>query len=130
MLQHAPIVQHRHHIPPQRMSVAKVLQAYRTILREYKSEPDSGEALDELLTIAVTDDYTRTNKRSRHHPRKKVHEQTRITTIVNANKSQVQRTQLLHAASGGHLEHVGIRTRVNRGLRRLTPTTNANRMPP
>ena len=98
MLLHAHIVQHRHHLPPQRMSVANVLHAYHTILREYKSAPDPGESLHELLITAVTDEYTRANKRSRNHPRKKAHESTRQPVIVKATKSQLKQAQQLHAA--------------------------------
>ncbi len=98
MLLHAHVVQHRHRIPPRRMSVANVLHAYRTILREYKSFPDPGESLVELLTAAVTDNYLRTNKRSRNHPRKKAHEPIKKPVITKATKSQVQYAQQLHAA--------------------------------
>lgn len=98
MLLYAHAVQHRHHIPPQHLSVANVLQAYRTILREYKSDPDPGESLTELVIAAVTDDYTRTNKRSRNHPCKKAHEPTLKPVIAKAKKSQVQKAQQLHAA--------------------------------
>ena len=98
MLLHAHIIQHRHHLPPQRMSVANVLHAYHTILREYKSAPDPGESLHELLIAAVTDEYTRANKRSRNHPRKKAHESTRQPAIVKATTSQLTQAQQLHAA--------------------------------
>jgi hypothetical protein len=59
MLLHAHVEQHRHHVPPERLSVAKVIQVYCTILREYKSLPDPGESLAELLIAAVTGNYTR-----------------------------------------------------------------------
>lgn len=98
MLLHAHVVQHRHHLPPQRLSVAHVLQAYRSILREYKSDPDPGESLTEPVIAAVTDDSTRTNKRGRNHPRKKAHEPTPKPVVVKATKSQVLKAQQLHAA--------------------------------
>ncbi len=97
-LLYAQITQHRHRIPPQKMSVAKVLQAYRAILREYKSPPDFGESLHELLVAAVIDNYARTNKSSRNHPRKRAHEKTGEPIIVDASTFQVQQAKQLHVA--------------------------------
>jgi hypothetical protein len=71
MLLHAEQYLHRRHVPPKRMSVAAVLRAYRTPMREYKSDPDPGESLWQLLAIATTDGYERKNKASRGFPRKK-----------------------------------------------------------
>ena len=58
------------HIPARRVSVAKLLRAYRTAMNEYKTRPAAGESLTERLQQAVTDTYTRTNKASRDYPRK------------------------------------------------------------
>jgi hypothetical protein len=68
---------HSHHrligqgVPPERISFAGVLRAYRRALREYKSRPDPGECLTELLDRAIIDPYVRQNKASRDYPRKK-----------------------------------------------------------
>src|SRR5947209_7948242 len=58
-------------VPARRISVAGLLRAYRGALREYKSPPDPGESLGELLRRAVIDEYQRANKSSREYPRKK-----------------------------------------------------------
>lgn len=71
LLLHAAVHLHRHHLPVERLSVAVALTAYRTALREYKSHPDPGESLLEILTTAVVDDYHRRHKQSRGYPRKK-----------------------------------------------------------
>ena len=71
LLLHAAVQLHRRHLPPDRLSVAVALVAYRTALREYKSHPDPGESLSEILSTAVVDDYQRSNKQSRGYPRKK-----------------------------------------------------------
>lgn len=58
-------------IPARRISVAKLLLAYRRSLREYKSCADPGESLRDLIAKAVIDEYKRANKASRDYPRKK-----------------------------------------------------------
>jgi hypothetical protein len=58
-------------IPTRRISIAGVLRAYRRPMREYKSHPDPGESLTELLRRAVIDNYKRGSKASRDYPRKK-----------------------------------------------------------
>ena len=68
---------HSHHhllrrgVLPERVSFAGVLRAYRRPMCEYKSTPDPGDRLLELLNVAILDDYQRTDKRSRDYPRKK-----------------------------------------------------------
>jgi hypothetical protein len=68
---HAKVELSRLGVPARRISVAKFLRAYRRCLREYKSSPDAGESLNELLQKAVIDGYHRSNKSSRAYPRKK-----------------------------------------------------------
>jgi hypothetical protein len=58
-------------VPSGRMSVAKILHAYRKSMREYKSHPDPGESLCDIISKAVIDPYKRANKSSRDYPRKK-----------------------------------------------------------
>ena len=68
---HAQSVLAPERIPTRRISVAGVLRAYRRPMREYKSRPDPGESLTELLRRAVIDNYKRGSKASRDYPRKK-----------------------------------------------------------
>lgn len=76
-------------IPASRISVAGMLGAYRKSLREYKSHPDPGESLWDLLSKAVIDDYERANKSSRDYPRKKQHPATGAPKIRRATKAQI-----------------------------------------
>ena len=65
---------HHHHAAggePLRLSVAGVLKALRTPLREYKSHPDPGEDLTTLLDKALINNYHRTKKDSRGYPKKR-----------------------------------------------------------
>ena len=55
---------------PLRLSVAGVLKALRTPLREYKSHPDPGEDLTTLLDKALINNYHRTKKTAAVTPRK------------------------------------------------------------
>jgi hypothetical protein len=89
LLLHAEQYLHRRHVPPDRVSVANVLRAYRTPLREYKSHPDPGESLWNLLTAAVVDSYQRTNKTSRAHPRKKYESPPGPPKIQQATQTQI-----------------------------------------
>lgn len=66
---HAEYELAKRHVPPNRISVAGVLRAYRKPMREYKSRPDPGEHLRALLHRAVIDDYPRASKASRNYPR-------------------------------------------------------------
>jgi hypothetical protein len=71
MALHAEVQLAREGVAARRMSVAKILSAYRKSMREYKSRPDPGESLRELVSKALIDPYKRTNKSSRDYPRKK-----------------------------------------------------------
>lgn len=96
MLLHAEQYLHRRHVPPPRVSVAGVLRAYRTPMREYKSFPDPGESWEDLLKIALIDSYNRTNKSSRGHPRKKYDPPAAIPQIRNATQQQIHLAKQLH----------------------------------
>jgi DDE family transposase len=76
-------------VPARRVSVAKLLRAYRRSLREYKSHPDPGESLSELLKEAVIDPYQRKDKSSRDYPRKKHGQATGAPEIRHATKDQI-----------------------------------------
>jgi hypothetical protein len=76
-------------VPARRISVAKLLYAYRRSLREYKSPPDPGESLRELLSKAIIDAYERADKTSRDYPRKKYEPATGAPKVHNATKDQI-----------------------------------------
>jgi hypothetical protein len=76
-------------IPARRLSVAKLLRAHRRSLREYKSPPDPGESLRDLLQIAVIDPYRRAHKASRDYPRKKPGHAIGAPEIRAATKDQI-----------------------------------------
>jgi hypothetical protein len=76
-------------VPARRISVAKLLRAYRRALREYKSDPDPGESLRDLVRKAVIDPYRRANKASRDYPRKKHGHAIGAPEIRRATKDQI-----------------------------------------
>jgi IS4 transposase len=94
---------HSHHrlirqgVPPDRISFAGVLRAYRRPMREYKSRPDPGERLTELLDIAIIDDYPRKNKASRDYPRKKHETAPGPPQILLASDQQIALAQEIKA---------------------------------
>jgi hypothetical protein len=90
LMLHAQVEQARLGIAAQRMSVAGVLQAYRTPLREYKSAPDPGESLRDLLSKAVIDPYQRGDKSSRDYPRKKQGHAIGAPRMLQATKAQIK----------------------------------------
>ena len=76
-------------IPTRRISVAGVLRAYRRPMREYKSRPDPGESLTDLLRRAVIDNYKRGSKASRDYPRKKHEASIGPPKVLPATKKQI-----------------------------------------
>jgi hypothetical protein len=76
-------------IPTRRISVAGVLRAYHRAMREYKSHPDPGESLTELLQRAVIDTYKRGSKASRDYTRQKQETPPGPPKVVGATKKQV-----------------------------------------
>jgi hypothetical protein len=80
-------------IPARRVSVAKLLRAYRKVMDQYKTRPDPGQSLTELLRQAVTDTYTRSNKASRDYPRKKQDRAAGMPRITRATRAQVKSAQ-------------------------------------
>jgi hypothetical protein len=90
MLLHATHHLHRRHVPPERISVAGVLHAYRTPMREYKSRPDPDESLWHLLAVALIDSYQRVNKHNRSYPRKKYEPPAGPPLITTATRSQIR----------------------------------------
>ena len=86
---HAQSVLAREGIPARRISVAGVLRAYRRAMREYKSHPDPGESLTELLQKAVIDTYERGSKDSRDYPRQKQETAAGPPKVVEATEKQI-----------------------------------------
>lgn len=83
----------RHGIPPQRLSFARLLLAFRRTLRDYLHPSERGQRLCEQLRRAIIDRYPRKNKTSRHYPRKKKEQSTKPPIILTAKRWQVQRAK-------------------------------------
>jgi hypothetical protein len=90
---HAEVQLAQEDVPAPRMSVAGILRAYRKSMREYKSPPDPGESLRELVSRAVIDPYKRVNKTSRGYPRKKHGHAIGSPQIRKATKDQIRIAQ-------------------------------------
>jgi uncharacterized Zn finger protein (UPF0148 family) len=89
MMFHAQHVLAQKKVSPKRVSIARVLRAFRKAMREYKSCPDAGESLVEMLQEAVIDDYERGSRTSREYPRKKKEEETGPPKIFYATQKQI-----------------------------------------
>jgi hypothetical protein len=89
MMLHAQVILMEKGVPPKRISVAGVLLGYRSSLREYKSGPDPGESLVELVGKAVIDPYQRADKSSRDYPRKKQEQAAGAPKVRNATTAQI-----------------------------------------
>jgi IS4 transposase len=77
-------------VSPERISFAGVWRAYRRPMREYKSFPDPGERMRQLIDRALIDPYQRRNKRSRDYPLKKQEQSAGPPILRKATRSQVQ----------------------------------------
>jgi Transposase DDE domain len=89
MMLHAQVILMGKGVPPKRISVAGVLLGYRSSLRQFKSAPDPGESLAEMVGKAVIDSYERTNKSSRDYPRKKQEQAAGAPKVRNATNAQI-----------------------------------------
>jgi hypothetical protein len=87
---HAQVELKRFDVPARRISVAGVLRAYRRSMRDYKSRPEPGESLGELLSRAVIDRYKRADKTSRDYPRKKQARTIGAPEVRRATKVQIE----------------------------------------
>ena len=85
-------------VAPQRISFAGVWRAYRRPMREYKSRPDRGERLTELIDRAIIDPYQRKNKTSRDYPRKKQEQAAGPPAILTATRAQIRLAQAVRTA--------------------------------
>ena len=74
---------------PGRLSCAKLLDAFRRMLRDYLHPVQRRATLCRLLRQAVIDDYRRKNKASRDYPRKKRTTPPGAPTILRATAQQV-----------------------------------------
>jgi hypothetical protein len=90
MALHAEVQLAKEGVPARRMSVAKILLAYRKSMRQYKSYPDRGESLHDLVRKAVIDPYKRANKSSRDYPRKKHGNAIGIPEIRDATEVEIK----------------------------------------
>lgn len=88
---------HQQDIPPERLSVAGMLRAYRVAIRESRCCPDPMRSFGDLLNRALTDTYTRRDKSSRAHPRKKYETPPGPPLIQNASKEQIDKAKKLIA---------------------------------
>lgn len=87
-------------ISPSRLSFAKLLRAFRRILRDYLHPVQQGHKLRDLLRTAVIDEYERSSdKASRDYPRKKHEHPPKPPNIINATKAQCQRAQRIKNAA-------------------------------
>ena len=75
---------------PEQISFAGVWRAYRRAMREYKSPPDPGDRIRQLIDRAIIDPYERRNKTSRDYPRKKQEQATGSPILRKATHAQVQ----------------------------------------
>jgi hypothetical protein len=76
--------------PPGRLSCAKLLRAFRRMLRDYRHPVERDATLRDHLCRAVIDTYERNNKTSRDYPRKKKETPAGKPRIVNATPKQVE----------------------------------------
>ena len=77
-------------VSPERISFAGVWRAYRRPMREYKSPPDPGERMGQLIDRAIIDPYKRRNKTSRDYPLKKQEQSAGPPILRKATRAQVQ----------------------------------------
>ena len=82
-------------LPPRRLSCAKVLEAFRRMLRDYRHPVERGASLCALLRDAVIDDYSRGAKTSRDYPRKKRATPPGPPTIIPASAEQIETAKSL-----------------------------------
>jgi hypothetical protein len=85
----------KHGIPPQRLSFAQLLLAFRRTLRDYLHPTEPNQRLCERLRHAIIDPYKRKNKTSRHYPRKKRESAAGPPAILTAQRWQVQRAMYI-----------------------------------
>ncbi len=95
MALYARVQANQNGIPPERVSIAQVLRAFRRMLRDYRHPSQRGQYLSDRLRNAVIDSYHRQNKTSRDFPRKKQESPPGTPQFINASKNQVKHAKLL-----------------------------------
>lgn len=86
-------------LPPDRLSIAQMLLAFRRMMRDYLHPSEPGLRLRQRLRRALIDQYQRKNKTSRDYPRKKQEKPPGPPRIVNASRSQIQLAKTLRDES-------------------------------
>jgi len=74
---------------PSKLSVAKMLRAFRRTMKDYRHPAEDGWRLQRILREATIDSYERQNKTSRNYPRKKKETPPGCPIINNATPQQV-----------------------------------------
>jgi Transposase DDE domain len=80
-------------IPASGVSVAGLLRAYRSTMRDYRGVPEPGTSLWERLGGAVIDGYKRSSKASRDYPRKKREQAIGAPEIRPATRLEIERAE-------------------------------------
>lgn len=89
----------REGIPPEKVSFAAVLRAFRRMMRDYLHPSERGGRLCDRVRRAITDSYARGDKSSRDYPRKKQESPPRPPEIIPATRQQITRAQSLSASN-------------------------------
>lgn len=92
---YAQIILQNRDVQPQKISVAKVLQAFRRMLRDYRHPREPSRTLRALVQRAVTDNYIRQDKTSRNYPRKKQEQHAGRPKIIYATPAQIRLAKLI-----------------------------------
>ena len=90
---YALVVLHRGHIPPDRLSVASALRAFRQTMRWSLTPLRMGPALNDRLAECLIDEYVRESKSNRSYPQKKYKPGPRPPVIKQATKEQREQAQ-------------------------------------
>lgn len=79
--------------PPNKISTAQMVRAFRHTIRDYCHPSEPGVSLRQKLRKAIVDPYIRTNKASRSYPRKKKEKPAGSPIITDATPKQVARAK-------------------------------------
>jgi Transposase DDE domain len=79
----------RDRVEPNRLSCAKLLQAFRRMMRDYLHPVDRHATLCQMLRQAVIDAYQRKTKKNRDYPRKKRESPPGAPIITRATPEQI-----------------------------------------
>lgn len=82
---------------PSKMSVAKMLRAFRRTMKDYRHPNEDGWRLRRELREAMIDDYIRQNKTSRNYPRRKKETPPGCPIMNDATPKQVARAKEVRA---------------------------------